>query len=442
MHDTRPPTLTPTPRADAPPPAAAVADTLAQLRAGRLGGSTRLDLRGCALTEVPPEVFALADTLEVLDLSSNALQTLPEAFARLQRLRVLFCSDNRYTELPAVLGRCRALDIVGFKANRIEHVPAQALAPSLRWLILTDNRIAELPETLGDCSGLRKLMLAGNRLQRLPERIVDCRQLELLRLAANRFDSVEAALPDGLLALPRLSWLAHAGNPFGQALETEAEQAAPIPLIDWSALQLQGLLGEGASGYIHAALWHDDAGAAQPVAVKLFKGAMTSDGLPRSEMAACIGAGVHPHIVAVRGRLGGHPGGDQGLVLSRIPAGFRNLAGPPSLASCTRDVYADDLRLSAAQAGRIARAITSALAHLHARGLVHGDLYAHNILVDAQGDSLLTDFGAASFLPAGDAGRRTALQRIDRRALACLIDELARHCDDPGALQTLRPQTL
>ena len=417
-------------------------DILAQLRAGRLAGATQLDLRGCGLRELPPEVLALADTLEMLDLSGNDLTALPEGFSCLQQLRVLFCSDNPFTELPSMLGRCAALDIVGFKACRIEQVPGQALPPALRWLILTDNRIADLPASLGDCARLQKLMLAGNRLRRLPTRIADCQRLELVRLAANQFERAEHALPDGLLALPRLAWLAHAGNPFSQAREHAAEQAGAATLIAWSQLTLQNLLGEGASGVIHAASWQPAGGPAQPVAVKLFKGAMTSDGLPHCEMAASIAAGTHPNIVAVEGRLAGHPDAAQGLVLRRIPPGFRNLAGPPSLVSCTRDVYADEARFTATQALAIAGAMAKALAHLHRRGLAHGDLYGHNILIDDEGGSLLGDFGAASFLPVDDSQRAHALQRIDRRALGWLIDELAQRCDDPTALTALRARQL
>ncbi len=413
-------------------------DTLARLRAGQLAGTTRLDLRGCHLSEVPPEVFALADTLERLDLSDNALQSLPDEFARLHKLRILFCSDNAFTALPAVLGRCPSLDIIGFKANRIAHVPAQALPPSLRWLILTDNRIVELPETLGNCPRLQKLMLAGNQLQRLPASIAACRRLELARLAANQFETAQAALPVGLLALPRLAWLAHAGNPFSQAREAASEQAQSSPAIAWSALQLQEVLGSGASGVIHAAHWKRDGQPPQAVAVKLFKGAMTSDGLPRSEMAASMAAGAHPHLVGVEGRLSGHPEGSQGLVLRRIPPGLRNLAEPPSLVSCTRDVYASKLWLGADHALAIARGMVSALGHLHQRGLAHGDLYGHNILVDARGHSLLGDFGAASFLPVDDPCRADALRQIDRRALGVLIAELAQRCDSPGALDGLQ----
>ena len=413
--------------------------TLADLRAGRLAGATRLDLRHCDLDEFPHEIFDLADTLTMLDLSGNRLRTLPDDLPRLHALRILFCSSNRFEVLPAVLGRCAGLDIIGFKANAIEHVPAEALPASLRWLILSDNRVAALPETIGDCAPLQKLALAGNQLTALPAGIARCERLELVRLSANRFATLADALPAGLLALPRLAWLAYAGNPFNAAQEARALAATPIARIDWSALQLGELLGEGASGHIHAARWQPAAGVERPVAVKLFKGAVTSDGLPGSEMAACIAADVHAHVIGVEGRIDGHPQLAEGLVMGLIPPNFRNLAGPPSLPSCTRDIYAPALRFTSAQARSIARGTGQALAHLHAKGLMHGDFYAHNILVDDQAHALLGDFGAASFLPEADPARAAALTRIDRRALAVLVDELASRCDAPRALDDLRP---
>ena len=112
---------------------------------------------------------------------------------------------------------------------------------------------------------------------------------------------------------------------------------------------------------------------------------------------------------------------------------------PPSLASCTRDVYASDLRFTGAQAHAIARGAGDALAHLHAQGLMHGDFYAHNLLVDDDAHALLGDFGAASFLPVDDDARAEALKRIDRRSLGVLVDELVQRCDDPAALAALRP---
>jgi serine/threonine protein kinase len=90
------------------------------------------------------------------------------------------------------------------------------------------------------------------------------------------------------------------------------------------------------------------------------------------------------------------------------------------------------------QARAIARGAGDALAHLHAQGLMHGDFYAHNLLVDDDAHALLGDFGAASFLPLDDAARSEALERIDRRALQVLVEELAQRCDAPEALADLR----
>ncbi len=390
--------------------------TLADLRAGKLAGIKRLDL-SCGLTEFPREIFELADSLEVLNLSGNALDSLPEDLHRLRKLEVLFASDNDFSELPACLGQCERLRIIGFKANRIEQVPAQSLPPRLGWLILTDNRIATLPEELGRRPALQKLMLAGNRLTDLPASLAGCHQLELIRIAANQLD----ALPDWLLGLPALAWLAYGDNPLcTQRIDR------PIRQIPWQALHPGQRLGEGASGIIQQALWHGD-GVAQQVAVKLYKGEVTSDGSPLNEMAACIAAGEHPQLIGVLGRIAAHPQDVQGLVMQLIAPAFRNLAGPPSLISCTRDVYAADLRLELPVLLRLVTGIASVIAHLHACAITHGDLYGHNILWQDDGSCLLGDFGAASFFPSAETG--VALQRIEARAFGILLGELLERCN-------------
>ena len=393
--------------------------TLSLLRSGKLAGSKRLDL-SCGLKEFPAEIFDLADSLEILNLSGNALSSLPHDLARLHKLRVIFCSDNQFTHVPEVLGECAQLDMVGFKANHIRHLSAAALPEPLRWLILTDNQLSDLPAALGGCTGLQKLMLAGNQLQHLPDEMSACQQLELLRISANRF----TALPDWLFALPRLSWLAFAGNPFSDAGEAEATMKQSIPEIDWARIELQHKLGEGASGVIHQAEWQRAPESATAVAVKLFKGAVTSDGLPRSEKAACIAAGAHPNLIPVQGKIVDHPEGVSGLVLSLIDSSFTNLAGPPSLDSCTRDIYPEGTQLSLSAALSMAHGMASAAEHLHQQGIMHGDLYAHNMLWNGLGDCLLGDFGAASFISQQNDQQGQMLQRMEVRAFACLLEEL------------------
>lgn len=391
--------------------------TLEQLRSGALAGTRRLDL-SCGLTSLPPEVFGLADTLEVLNLSDNRLTSLPHDLPRLHRLKVVFCSGNPFTHLPEVLGDCPTLQMVGFKGCQLTHVPGAALPPSLRWLTLTDNAIARLPPELGQRPALQKLMLAGNRLSALPDSLAGAQRLELIRLAANRLEH----LPGWLTELPALAWLALSGNPLGWPQDVASPPA--IPAVDWAQLSVGQLLGQGASGLIHRVLVADD----QPLALKLFKGDVTSDGLPEHELAACLAAGQHPALCTPSAVLAGHPQGLRGLLLPLIPSGHTNLAGPPSLDSCTRDVYPPGWQPDQHSLLRLARQMASAVAHLHAQGVMHGDFYAHNILWDpATGEALLSDFGAATLLPRHDPALAAALRALEVRAFGLWLHELLAH---------------
>ena len=381
------------------------------------------------LTEFPPEIFGLADTLEVLDLGNGDLTALPDEMGRLGKLRVLFCSNNRFDRLPPPLGDCASLSQLGFRGTGMREVPGEALPPALRWLTLTDNRIEHLPDALGERPLLQKLMLSGNRLRQLPAGLANAGNLELVRLASNGLEH----LAPWLLDLPRLAWISWAGNP----VERDAARS-DVVLIPWAHLDPAELLGEGASGRVHRALWRRPGGDPLAVAVKLFKGAMTSDGTPEREMAACLAAGDHPHLTGALGQLVDHPERLQGLLMPLLPVHWRVLAGPPSLASCSRDVYDPALRFGPEAALRIATAAAAAAGHLHAMGLLHGDLYGHNILCDPEtGDAVLGDFGAASRLPV--TRESEALQRIEVRSWGLLFGELLERCaEEPPELAGLR----
>jgi hypothetical protein len=407
--------------------------TLEQLRNGALAGLRRVELTGAStggLSSFPRELFDLADHLEVLDLSGNQLTELPADLGRLHRLQALFCSGNPFQQLPPALGGCAALSQVGFRGCNINHVPAEALPAGLRWLTLTDNHLSELPAALFDRPALQKLMLAGNRLHALPATLARARRLELLRLSANHLSH----LPPELAELPRLAWLAWAGNPVAGL-----SRPAPVTPIHWQDLHLGALLGEGASGRVHAAQWQGPLGPHE-VAVKLFRGQMTSDGLPAEEMAACLAVGDHPLLLGARAPLAGHPQQLPGLVMSRLPGHWRALAQPPSLASCTRDVHAPDLRWHADALLKLMRQVAGAASHLHTSGWLHGDLYAHNVLWDPDtAQAVLSDLGAASPLPAGAAAARW--QRLDVLAWGILLGELLAACPSPpAALQSLQAQ--
>ncbi|RMP10897.1 hypothetical protein ALQ29_03052 [Pseudomonas marginalis pv. marginalis] len=192
-------------------------------------------------------------------------------------------------------------------------------------------------------------------------------------------------------------------------------------------MALAEVLGEGASGVIRKALWKPSGKA---VAVKLYKGSITSDGSPLHEMQACIAAGLHPNLIKVEGRVVGHPDDQAALVMELIDPSYRNLAALPSLASCTRDIYEAGACFSLEVALRMARGVASVGAHLHRHGITHGDLYGHNILWNEAGDCLLGDFGAASFHATAETLETKALQRIEVRAFGVLLGELLERVED------------
>lgn len=88
-------------------------------------------------------------------------------------------------------------------------------------------------------------MLTGNQFEAVPECIRSCRQLQLLRLSLNRI----AVVPRWLLQMPKLAWLAFAGNPCFTAHDYDAV----VPVLSIDALQLGEKLGEGASSTVYKA---------------------------------------------------------------------------------------------------------------------------------------------------------------------------------------------
>jgi tRNA A-37 threonylcarbamoyl transferase component Bud32 len=386
--------------------------TLSQLKSGELKGSSKIKL-ACSLKEFPRELFDLEDTLELLDLSGNELSELPGDFGRFKKLKIAFFSDNQFTVFPKVLADCPSLTMIGFKSNQISVFPEDSLPLKTQWLILTNNQIEILPKSLGKNEYLQKVAFAGNKISELPEEMQNCKRLELLRISANRLTS----LPNWLLNLPRLSWLAFSGNPCSEKIENEVV----LDEIEWNLLEIKEQLGEGASGIISKAILKSKEN--QEVAIKIFKGEVTSDGLPEDELQTCISAGKHSNLVPLLAKIKNHSEGKDGLVMELISTDYTNLGNPPSFETCTRDVLNPNVYYSVNQVITIIKSVASVGAHLHKRGILHGDLYAHNTMVNQEGNALLGDFGAATFYNV-NSENAFLLERLDVRAFGCLIDDL------------------
>ncbi|MBC7694658.1 MAG: protein kinase [Burkholderiales bacterium] len=391
--------------------------TLKQLQSGALVGSVSIKLSE-SLTEFPIELFSISESIELLDLSRNQLSTLPAEFGKFSKLKIAFFSDNLFIEYPEVLAECPMLEMVGFKSNQIIQISEKALSKNIRWLILTNNKIEQLPASIGNCNRLQKVALAGNRLTELPKEMAECHNLELLRISANQIQK----LPEWLMSLPKLSWLAYSDNP----CSIELQNNVLLPEISWKELDIKEQLGEGASGIISKAVWNNF--FEKEVAVKIFKGEVTSDGLPLSEMNACATAGNHQSLVTLLGKIIDHPQQKEGLLFELIPATFRNLGKPPNFITCTRDIFDDGTFFSLNELHQIAFQTASVLKQLHSRGIMHGDLYAHNIMIDSAANTLLGDFGAATMYDSSSP-QNNIHEKLDVRAFACLLDDMIKRLD-------------
>ncbi|WP_139685013.1 leucine-rich repeat-containing protein kinase family protein [Vibrio tasmaniensis] len=392
--------------------------TLEQLKSGQLKGIKHLKL-SADLTEFPLEILELADSLEVLDLYGNQLSSLPDELSQLTNLRIIFASNNLFTHLPDVLGTLPKLEMVGFKSNHIKTVSEQSLPAQLRWLILTDNAIEVLPSSLGERPRLQKLALAGNKIRVLPESMGNLSNLELVRLSANQLTE----FPEFLIKLPKLAWLAFAGNPFCK----HPSSLDSVPAVSSQCYSLNQVLGQGASGVISHANWlNRDFDFPQEVAVKVFKGEVTSDGYPHDELEACLQAGQHSNLVKSIAQV------DEenylALVMELIPSSYYNLGLPPTLESCTRDTFNEGFELSIAQINSITEQMIDVFEHLHTNKVCHGDLYAHNTLVNEQGQMIFGDFGAATIYGYLTEEQQQGIRRIEARALKYFIEDLLTVC--------------
>jgi len=396
--------------------------TLAQLQSGELAGIKQLKLSE-NLTTFPLEILTLADSLEILDLSSNTLSSLPDELAQLTKLKIIFASQNKFDHLPEVLGKLPNLEMIGFKSNQIKQVAENSLPAKLRWLILTDNQIETLPDSLGERPQLQKLALAGNQLSELPQTLSQANNLELVRISANKLTEC----PEQLLNLPKLAWLAFAGNPFSKVDITDNNRAKSVPLLASSSYTLEHVLGQGASGIISKAHWNTPQSQfPADIAVKVFKGEVTSDGYPEDELQACLQVGHHQNLVQSLALV--KEENELALIMNLIPEHYENLGLPPCFNSCTRDTFPQDFSLSITQISHIVSQMEDVFNHLHKNQVCHGDLYAHNTLFDVQGNIIFGDFGAATSYQMLTPAQQKKVQQIEYRALVHFMEDLLSVC--------------
>lgn len=145
---------------------------------------------------------------------------------------------------------------------------------------------------------------------------------------------------------------------------------------------------------------------------------------PSHELAVnlCVGMLDCPSLVKVEGVCSGD------LVMGLL-SGYSTIGGPPNFDTCTRDVYDGGRKVGADQAERMVNEVGECMRILHEKGISHGDLYGHNILVK-KGLGLgedevcyVSDFGAAFFYDEEKEWGRL-VEKIELRAFQVLVEEV------------------
>ncbi|HEY8992961.1 MAG TPA: leucine-rich repeat-containing protein kinase family protein [Candidatus Microsaccharimonas sp.] len=375
----------------------------------------KLTVRG--VKEFPQEVIDYGDRVEILDMSGNQLTSLPEALKELSNLRVAFFSGSKFREVPVQLAGCESLEMVGLKSCGVEELGDFVLPEKLKGLILTDNLLSKLPDSIGQYVYLQKLMLTGNQLETLPVTMSALKKLELLRVAGNKLGSA----PSWVSELPSLSWYGDSDNTFNPASLSEN---IPVAEFGRNDILFGEKLGESSKNIVYAATLK----SGQSVAVKMFGAGITTDGSADNETLVALIAGNHPHIVGALGRIANTPNEQQGLVMPLVSRDYVSLGYPPNFVEYTRDVYTYDTRFSESVIVNIATCVADALEHLHSRGIMHGDVYAHNVLYSPDGDAKLCDFGASSLYDRNSPSESWR-EKLDVGGYGHLIEELVQRSE-------------
>ena len=379
--------------------------------------TSRLVLARCALTSLPPSLPGGWRALTLLDVGGNALTLLPSALGELATLETLNAADNLLTSLPAELCLLSRLRLLGLRGNRLEALPETlGSLRALESLFLTDNRLRALPASIGECVALRKVQAASNLLASLPASLWSLPLLEMLRVPCNQLPREALA---GVEASPSLCWLSLAGNP-GWPAPPPARAVPQLAPSDYAAGS-DALGPAGASGGVFAASWRGEA-----VALKLFRtSSLSPDGHPEDEVACALAlpAGCASLVSCI-----GLQRAPLAMLMTRVSGA--PLGGRPGPVPLLRSRYAEGARFAPQQALRTARDVAHALAACHAAGIAHGDVYAHNIVVEAAtGAATLVDLGAA-FSYAGAGG----FERVEVRAFGILLRELAERVEGSASV--------
>lgn len=171
---------------------------------------TALDLSGQNLMQIPTKVFEY-DSLKVLLLDNNKLDSISDSLSMLKKLIVLNLGSNSLTVLPAALSQLENLEILDLSNNDIKS-PISAIADLTKLKALNlrsalhkniyEKETIAIP--IDKLVNLDKLNLTELNLSKLPTGIGQLKNLTDLDLTYNDIDDVEFEKISQLTKLTKL----------------------------------------------------------------------------------------------------------------------------------------------------------------------------------------------------------------------------------------------
>jgi len=125
--------------------------------------------RDAALKLIPKYVYALGERARVLDVGSNAIESVEEEIGNLKMLKTARLDGNALARLPRSF----------------------TTLVKLRTLVLRGNKLKELPEDIGNLVALEELDVSENALTRAPKSLSALKALKRFAASSNCFRNVE-----------------------------------------------------------------------------------------------------------------------------------------------------------------------------------------------------------------------------------------------------------